>query len=434
MPAVKRRRTVVDDGPLALRIGQRIGVARRNAGLTQLQLAQGRYTKAYISALEKGHAKPSVAALNFIADRLNLPPAYFLGGADTRWSRLEADLLLASGRWQEAADAYEALAESTSDRMALAELSVGLAEARCRTGHPLEAIKPATEAFEAFDSANREHDAMLAGYWLAYAHYLAQNTAEARSILRMLLDRTRSGLSIEPDLEMRLLTAASYVEAWEGNHQPAVAYLEEARALSRDLDDRRRAAFLSALASAYYGNGDVEGAVRAGNQSLALFHAADAEHEAAMVANNLANAYLAVGNLSRATELVAEARREHEQLDDQRELANVLDTEARIRLADGDINGAIELAERAVRAAQESDNRKALTDASVTLARSAVQAGRPEDALALYQRAVEMVREHGPSSSVADVLAEYADLVASRGDHETAYQLTREALRRPVTS
>jgi hypothetical protein len=35
---------------------------------------------------------------------------------------------------------------------------------------------------------------------------------------------------------------------------------------------------------------------------------------------------------------------------------------------------------------------------------------------------------------MSDVLAEYADLVASRGDHETAYRLTREALRPTVAS
>jgi hypothetical protein len=63
---------------------------------------------------------------------------------------------------------------------------------------------------------------------------------------------------------MRLLTAASYVEAWEGKHQAAVAYLEEARALTTDLDGRRRAAFLSALATAYFSSGDVEAAVKAG--------------------------------------------------------------------------------------------------------------------------------------------------------------------------
>jgi tetratricopeptide (TPR) repeat protein len=432
MREVKRHRTVVDESPLARRIGERIRMARTNAGMTQLQLAEGRYTKAYISALEKGHAKPSVAALNFIAERLHMPAAYFLGGVDVRWSRLEADLLLASGQWQEAEEAYDALLASTNDRLAMADLLRGKAEALCRLGRGMEAIKPAAESVDIFQSAHRDHDAILAGYWLAYANYLAENTAEARAILRMLLDRARSGMQIDPDLEMRLLTAASYVEAWEGKHQAAVAYLEEARALSADLDGRRRAAFLSALATAYFSSGDVEAAVKAGNQSLALFHSFDADHEAALVANNLANAYLAIGNLARASELVAEARREQEGTRGGAELANVLDTEARIELARGDTVSAIDLAGQAVETAEATENKKALTDALVTMARAAAQAGKPDEAREHYERAVALLREHGPQASLAEVLGELADLLASRGDHEKAYKLTREALGRPA--
>ena len=61
-----RRRIVVDDSALADGIGGRIRQARLAAGLTQQQLAAGRYTKAYISALEKGHAKPSMAAASSV--------------------------------------------------------------------------------------------------------------------------------------------------------------------------------------------------------------------------------------------------------------------------------------------------------------------------------------------------------------------------------
>ena len=430
MTQVKRRRTVVDDSPLALRIGDRIRLARHNAGLTQEQLARGRYTKAYISALEKGHAKPSMAALNFIAERLNLPPETLLAEGVQRWSRLQADILLASGQWQEAADAYDSLLEEVTDRPGRAELLRGSAEALCRLGRGVEAIKPAAEALELFDRSGRLRDAILAGYWLANAQYLADNAAEARSILRMLLDRVRAGVEIELDIYMRLLTAAAYVETWDGKHQRAVTYLEEARALTRDLDDRRRAGFLSALASAYLDSGDIEGAVRAGSQSIALYRAFEAEHEVALVANNLANAYLAVGNLSRATDLAAEAHREHEGERQSRELATVLDTQARIKLASGDVDGAIALAERATSAAEAADNQKALADSKVTRARASTAAGRPEDAIAFYESAAEQLREGGSGLRLATVLAEWAELLAVRGEHEKAYALTREALTR----
>jgi transcriptional regulator with XRE-family HTH domain len=99
------------DAPIAREVGVRIRAERLKAGLTQARLAEGRYTKAYISALEKGLAKPWLAALSFIAHRLALPPAHFLRDAEPAWSRLEADLHLASGDWVKAADAYEALLE-----------------------------------------------------------------------------------------------------------------------------------------------------------------------------------------------------------------------------------------------------------------------------------------------------------------------------------
>jgi tetratricopeptide (TPR) repeat protein len=430
MTIVKRRRKVVDDHVLAERIGNRIRAARLGAGMTQQQLAQDRYTKAYISALEKGHAKPSMAALNFISERLGIPASNFLIVEDARWSRLEADVLLASGNWADAAAAYENLASSATDRIARAEILRGYAEALCRLGRGLEAIRPATEAAELFEAAHRARDAVLAGYWSAFGLYLAENTAEARSIVRNLLDRLRGGLQVEPDLQMRLLTAAAYIETWDGNHQAAVAFLEEARGLSPDLDDRRRAAFLSALATAYFDSGDIEGAVRSGTQSLALFRSAQAAHEMALVANNLANAYLAIGSLTRASELVAEARREHEQVGDDREMANVLDTEARIKLAGGDAEAALVLAGRALEAAQIADNRKAVTDALLTMARSAVQAGRPDEAIDLYERAAVPLRQQGPHARLGEVLTEWADVLAARGDHQKAFELTREALRR----
>jgi len=316
------------------------------------------------------------------------------------------------------------------DPQTRAELLRGRAEALCRLGRATQAIRPATEAMEQFRALGRPADEVIAGYWLAYALYLSENPAEARSVLRALIDEVRSGVDVEPDMRMRLLTAAAYVETWEGKHQAAVSFLEEARAVGADLDDRRRASFLSALATAYYDGGDLEGAIRFGSQSHALFRAAEAHHEMALVGNNLANAYLAMGNLSRAAELVADAHREHELAGDEHELATVLDTEARVRLARGDVDGSIELAMRALRSAEAAGNQKAMSDAQVTMARAAIQAGRPQEAIAAYESAALRLREHGPQSRLAEVLGEWADVAAGQGDHERAYSLTREALAR----
>jgi transcriptional regulator with XRE-family HTH domain len=59
-------------------IGSRIRQLRRAANMTQRQLASGRYTGAYISALEKGLVRPSAAAMEHIAKRLNVKMADLL--------------------------------------------------------------------------------------------------------------------------------------------------------------------------------------------------------------------------------------------------------------------------------------------------------------------------------------------------------------------
>src|SRR5918999_2957243 len=98
MATVKtRRRVVVDDRPLAQAIGQRLRQARLAAGLTQQQLAGERYTKAYISALENGIAKPSMAALNYLAPRLGKTASEILADPNPAWARVEADLGLPAG-------------------------------------------------------------------------------------------------------------------------------------------------------------------------------------------------------------------------------------------------------------------------------------------------------------------------------------------------
>ena len=135
---------------LARRVGERIRVARRQAGMTQAQLAGDRYTKAYISALETGITRPSMVALNYVADRLGLPASHFLGDTHPTWTRLEVDMRLAAGDWSGAADGYAALLVGDLGDVARAEVLRGLAEAEARRDHGREAIAAASEAARLF--------------------------------------------------------------------------------------------------------------------------------------------------------------------------------------------------------------------------------------------------------------------------------------------
>jgi tetratricopeptide (TPR) repeat protein len=309
-----------------------------------------------------------------------------------------------------------------------AELLLGLGEALIRKGQAGDALSLATEAAELFRSARREAEASLAEYWVAAAHYQRENVAEARAILHAILARVRAGLRIAPDFQARLLMALSSNESRSGNHAAALAYLEEVRGLSADLDDRRRASFLFDLAYSYRETGDYEAAIRTGIASLELFRRAEAERETGSLENDLSLSYLAIGNSARATEMAASARARFERLDDRWWLAHVIDSQARIVLAQGDATQAVALAREAFDLARQVENRKAAVDALLTMARALTALGDATGGLAANEQAGELAREDGSPSLVRKALSAWAEALAASGEHERAYALMHEAV------
>jgi transcriptional regulator with XRE-family HTH domain len=432
MPRTARKTrnvTVVDNRPLARRIGARIRQARQRASLTQAELAKGRYTAAYISALELGHAKPSMAALAFIAERLGIPVREFMGDDDLGPSRLDADLQLASGDYQAALDRYQSLLEHATDRRRRAEVLRGMAEALCRLDRGGEAIRIAAEAQELFAAMHRPLDAADAGYWLAYGHFQQDNTAEARGLLAGLLEGARAGIEPVPDFRFRVLMAIASVEMRDAEYHRAIDYMEEARGLTNNLDLKRQANLLSGLAMSYREAGDLEAAVTTGVQSLALYRAAQMERDEASLAGSLALTYMEVGNLSRADELLTSAVATLERLGEPRLLAHIVESQAQVALAHHDLASAERLVTRTIGLAEETGNFHALASAKQTASRIALERGDATAAVENLEAALGILREHGPKARLQDALAQLADLRRSQGDLAAATDLYAEALK-----
>jgi tetratricopeptide (TPR) repeat protein len=418
----------VDDRPLAAAIGTRIRAARRRAGLTQQALAGSRYTKAYISALETGIAKPSMAALNYLAERLGMPASAFVSDTETVWTRLDADLRLASGDYAAALDAYQDLLDAEPPKAERAAILTGMSEALIRLDRGAEAVRPAAEATTLFEELGRSADRAYAAFLLAGGHHAADNDDEARALLRGVLNAIREGLPSGPDFTVRVLMALAAVESDAGATESALAYLHEADGLSGELDLRRHATFLHSLATGYRRAGDHEAAIRAGMRSLTLFRQADSQREAAGIANSLAVAYLESGSTDKARDMAAMSRETLDRVGDERLLAHLADTEARISLEGGDLSAAERQVDEAIEYANRSSNRKALLDALVTKARILLQGGREDEAIGLFEKAAELARSVGPSIRHREVVSAWADTLAKLGRHDQAYQLMREAL------
>ncbi len=424
---IRTRSHVNEDRPIARAIGVRLRAERTRAGMTQATLAGSRYTKAYISSLEHGLVKPSMAAVHYLAGRLGIPVTRLLGEADASWTRLEVDIKLASGDWQGAYDAYQGLLEAAGPK-SRPEILRGIAEAAGRLDRGEEGVRAGSEAAAAFDAAGRIADASWARYWAAYGLYQLDQGDEARRLLLQVQADIAAHQLADADLHVRVLIALAGVASRDDQPERALAFLEEARGLLEEFDDRRRATFLFALATSYRELGDLEGAVTTATQSLAHFRAAAATREVASIENELALVQLALHNVARARAHAAAARLAFENLGDTRWLAHITETEAQIELAAGDPERASERADAALALARQAGNRKAELSALLSRARAKRAIGDPGGAEASLEEAVALAQERGRRGQLQMALSALAEIVAERGDLRRAFELSQEAL------
>jgi tetratricopeptide (TPR) repeat protein len=98
--------------PPTSRLGDRLRSLRLAAGLTQTQVAGERFSKEYVSQIERGKTRPTDEAIAWLAARLDVDAAFLGGGVSTDVrGRIEAQLaraeaLTASHRYGEAVELF----------------------------------------------------------------------------------------------------------------------------------------------------------------------------------------------------------------------------------------------------------------------------------------------------------------------------------------
>src|SRR3954469_502903 len=96
------RREGPRQGPASIRLGERLRQLRVSAGLTQSDLAGERFSKEYVSQIERGKTRPTRETIEWLAIRLGVDAGFLANGvsADER------------GRVDAAISRAEALTES----------------------------------------------------------------------------------------------------------------------------------------------------------------------------------------------------------------------------------------------------------------------------------------------------------------------------------
>src|SRR3954468_7537308 len=94
-----------------LRLGERLRQLRVAAGLTQTELAGDRFSKEYVSQIERGKTRPTQETIEWLAGRLAVDASFLERGVSTaERARVEATIARAEGL-TEAREYGQALAE-----------------------------------------------------------------------------------------------------------------------------------------------------------------------------------------------------------------------------------------------------------------------------------------------------------------------------------
>src|SRR2546429_2357062 len=395
-------------------VGARIRSLRTAKGLTQAQVAEPQYTKAYISMLESGRTRASMKALEHIAGVLGVQPADLLGGAATpatpQYTLLEARRLIEQRHADEAIPLLEGLEEGLTPQDQLFRLRY-LAAAYNATSQPKQAFPVIERAQRMADLLNDPEEQVRIKAVLAAAFARTYAYEEEVRLLRECVKACEDGTVKDVTFHYRRLVDLALALGNQRQSKQALAVYEQAFVLAEQFGDLPAVASLYAgIAKAYHDMGDVEAAIMSNQKSLDIYEHLGLLDQMACALDNAAALYVEYGNLTRARECLTRASGLAEQAKRDGTLASIKASEAEV-LAKGDVAEALEGAQTALKFAQGRPGRRGGPHARPH--RRAPDEGERRGGPSLVPRSPAACRGARPAPSARDIRS----LVArGRGD------------------
>jgi tetratricopeptide (TPR) repeat protein len=182
------------------------------------------------------------------------------------------------------------------------------------------------------------------------------------------------------------LSGAADRAAALGAHEQAVAYLDQALAITSDLSDRAPLLDRAARSAVHA----ARAAVRYAEEAIDAYHQLGDQVAAAGAIARLGKVLLDTGEVVRATEVLEAAALEAESIGDQPVFAQILAYLSRAYMRRGVADKAVEAADRALPIAERLNLDAIVAEAFVNKGSALGMAGRRRESVALQQAAVEM--------------------------------------------
>ncbi len=410
-------------------VGARIRSLRTAKGLTQAQLAEPLYTKAYISMLESGRTRASMKALEHIAGVLGVKPSDLLGGMSgpsaPQFQFLEARRLIEQGQAGEAVPILESLEEGLTAADQLVRLRY-LAIGYNVMGQPKQAFPIIERAQRMADLLDNVEEQVRIKAVLAAAHSRTYAYDEAIRLLKECILACDNGVVKDAGFHFRRLVELATALTNHRDSRQALAIYERALELSEQFADRPSLALLYAgMAKTYQNEGDLEAAITYNTKSLQLYEELGLMHQVACTLDNAALLYAEYGNRERARECLARAAVLANETKRPGTLASIRTSEAEV-MAKTDPEAGLAAAQEALKFAKKVEQPDAQIRAMVLIGELKM-ASSPAIAKRSFQEASQLAEERAPHL-LRVIFDRWSHAAEARGDGDEALRLARRAL------
>src|SRR5438132_5121343 len=382
-----------------LRLGERLRQLRVAAAMTQTDLAGDRFSKEYVSQIERGKTRPTRETVEWLAQRLGVDAGFLANGvsADER-GRVDAALaraeaMLEARRNAEAIEEFEKISSSVA-ATGLPELEVralaGEASARMREGEIREAIELLARArnlTERPEFSDLERADIL--YRLGVARYKLSSVQTAINLFdEAMILAERSELPSD-HLRSNILAWRSRCYRRRRDLEAAREDVERALELAEGLNDRHTTADIYFQASII---ADREGhwvlARSYAERARAIYEEISDRRNLGRLMNNLGGINFLLGHPDEAVSLLKEAFRLHLEVGSDAEAAHAVSGLADVHLKTGDVKKAEEQARHALRLLGDRvDFLDGIGMAQLVLGRSLLEQDRLDEAESAFKSA-----------------------------------------------
>ncbi len=415
--------------PMVVDVGARIRSLRTAKGLTQAQLADPLYTKAYISMLESGRTRASMKALEHIAAGLGVKPSDLLGGSAAattpQYELIEARSLIEQAKAADSVRILEGLEDGLSAADQLVRLRY-LAIAYNGTGQPKQAFPVIERAQRMADLLQNEEEAVRLKAVLAATYSRTYAYEDANRLLLECIAACESGVVKDPAFLFRRLVDLALAQTNMRQARQALATYERAIALSEQFGDRNSlAALYAGVAKNYQNDGDLEAAIVYIQKSLQLYEELGLLDQVACTLDNAALLFAEYGNRERATESLQRAAVLAQQTKRDSTLASIRASEAEV-LAKSDAEAGLAAAQEALKFARKVEQPEAQIRAMILIGELRMVTN-PTAGKRSFQEASALAEER-VTHLLRAIFDRWSHAAEARGDSDEALRLARRAL------